>query len=228
MAYEGCSTERPLFNKGQQKWRIFFYFKILYPKPGTRIAGIVIKGSVAMKRNKILVLALLGLVATGCGASKAQKKDASPTPELENSNTVKVKSPTSPHVGAASSSNSNARPTMRGRRERVDIDPSATPLPLTFEKAGENSEFAIWMDQEGSVSEMRVFSNHKQIQKAELKWLDAKVRSIKVLLKNGKTAEVKTDKVTSIRKMSSSDLLSLVGIKITPKAAQRPHVSPER
>ena len=181
-----------------------------------------------MKRNKIFVLAIACLLASGCGASRAQKKDASPTPERVNANTVKANAPPVSNIGARPSSNSNVRPTMKGRRERVDIDPKATPLPLSFEKAGENSAFAISMDQEGMVTETRVFNNHPQIQKVEMKWIDAKVRSIRILLKNGKIEETKTDKVTSIRKLSSSDLLALVSKKGATQTSDRPRISPER
>jgi PBP1b-binding outer membrane lipoprotein LpoB len=178
----------------------------------------------SMNKIKIFVLAVGCLLATGCGASKAQKKEASPTPERVNANTVKANIPSVPKAMAPATSNSNARPTMRGRRDRVDIDPSATPLPLSFEKAGENSRFAISMDREGVVTETRIFNDHPQIQKVEMKWLDAKIRSVEVLLKNGKIAQAKTDRVTSIRAMSSSDLLALVGIKGSMPASERPRI----
>lgn len=181
-----------------------------------------------MKRNKILVLAIAGLMAAGCGASKAHKADASPTPYRVNGNTVGANSPNVPGLENTKSSNSTKLSSMRGRRERVDLDPTATPLPLSFEKAGENSQFAITMDRDGAVTETRVFNNHQQLQKVELKWLDAKVRSIKILLKNGKTAEVKSDRITSIRKLSANEILALIGIKGGSQASNRSPRTPKR
>ena len=127
-------------------------------------------------------------------------------------------------IDAANSS----RTSRRGRRERIDMDPSATPLPLKFEKAPEDSEFALSMDQKGTVVETRVFRKHAQIQKAELIWVDAKTKILRLLLNDGKAREARTDKLESIKTISSDALLSAVGVKAGKKTADRPGTTPQR
>ncbi len=164
------------------------------------------------------------LVAGGCGSSKAQKTTASPTPVSTNANAVRVESPNTSGPEANPSANAADPNTPRRSRlrERVDIDPTATPLPLRFEKASEDSEYAITMDRSGAVIETRVFHKHQQLQKVEMKWTDSKGKTLRAQLKNGKTVESKTDRISTLRSASSTELLEVLGVKGKRGAKDRP------
>jgi hypothetical protein len=175
-----------------------------------------------MKTLSILIIMAASL-ASACTSSTAQRKDPTPTPERSNSNVVKTNTPPTPNNGVSPSSGntSSGRPVRNVRgRERIDINPSATPLPLSFEKAGENSQFALSMDNTGAVIETRLFEKHPQLKKAELRTSDAKTRVLKLYLTNGKTTEGRTEKLKSIKTASATELLAVAGIKApgqTPK-----------
>lgn len=187
-----------------------------------------------MNRFTLLTTIALAGLAAGCTSSTAQKKEtgdaASPTPSAvrTNGNVVMANTPKVPGGPPAIDAANSSRTSRRGRRERVDMDPSATPLPLKFEKAPEDSEFALSMDQKGTVVETRIFRKHAQIQKAELLWVDAKTKVLRLLLRNGKTAEARTDKLESIRSISADTLLAAVGIKGGKNTADRPGPTPRR
>jgi hypothetical protein len=174
-------------------------------------------------------------IASACGASNAQKAGPSPTPDSSvkprtegnitgklqvngNGNQNVVRIPNSgvlppPSIGSPSSPIEHGR----SRRDRVDVDPSATPPPPTYQAAPENSEFAIQMEKGGGVVETRLFKNHPQLRKAEIKWLDPKTRSLWVTLKNGKVVERPAAGVTNLRTISTTELLNMVGVKPVQK-----------
>ena len=99
------------------------------------------------------------------------------------------------------------------RRERFDVDPSATPPPPTFQPAPENSEFAVQMEKGGNIVETRVFKSHPQLKRVEIRWTGPQTRSLKVTLKSGKIVERQSVPAVNLRTVSLAELLDLAGIK---------------
>lgn len=99
------------------------------------------------------------------------------------------------------------------RRERFDADPSATPPPLTFRAAAENSEFAVQMEKGGNIVEKRLFKKHPILKQVEIRWTGPQTRSLKVTLKSGKIIERQSVPAVNLRTVPSAGLLDLAGIK---------------
>ncbi len=116
--------------------------------------------------------------------------------------------------GSPPADSAGERLRSRSRADRVPIqDPSATPPPIAYRKAPENSEFAAYMDNGGKVVETRLFKGHRQIQKAQVIWADPKNRILKVTLKNGRVVERNADRIASLQTVSSAEILSIINAK---------------
>ena len=94
----------------------------------------------------------------------------------------------------------------------IDNAPAGPPPPLQFQPAGEDTEIATTMTREGLMVEVRRFKNHPQITKIEAKWLGATDKELKYFLKNGKTVDVKTDKIGNLKTTPVSVLVELAGL----------------
>ncbi len=159
----------------------------------------------------------------GCGASNAQKGKPSSTNAQGPAATPPANSGIKPIItsnmnsASANLSSGSGQVDRRGTRsrqgERADVDPSATPPPMAFQKAPENSEFGTSMEANGIVLEKRVFKGHPQLRSAEITWTDPQTRSLKVTLKNGKIVERKGVGTINLRTISSAELLNIIGIK---------------
>lgn len=168
------------------------------------------------------------LLLAGCGASNAQKQNTTPTPG-SNSELLPTGNAVPRAVSKANDGTegpSNVAPTpgvgdrvdIRSRRkERYDVDPSATPPPMTFAKAAENSEYGTSMDRDGTVIERRIFTGHPQLRTAEVKWLDPKTRSLKLTFKNGKIIELKAVEIANLRTIPTIELLKMAGVSTGAK-----------
>ncbi|MEO7659576.1 MAG: hypothetical protein ABIV48_08175 [Pyrinomonadaceae bacterium] len=116
----------------------------------------------------------------------------------------------------------------RTNRRRVDVDPSATPLPLNFKPAAEDSEAAVTMDQSGAILEVRVFKTHPQLAKVEATRLDEKHKAVKVYMRSGKVVEIKTDKIERLETISSKEILAIAGIPHEPTGTGRPRLAGQK
>jgi hypothetical protein len=201
-----------------------------------------------MKRFNLLVaLIAVACFLSACGLSNAQKAQPSPTPERNtaprtgvNSNSVvftnsnaniKVANvPTIPAAGDAPLVNGSVerrRDRLR-ERERFEEDPSATPPPIAFQKAPENSEFAAYMEKGGMVVETRIFKGHPQLNSVIMKWIDPQTRALKVTLQNGKVVERQPVRIANLRTVSTTELLNIIGIKPEAGRAVPPPAAPKR
>mgnify|MGYP000695752395 CR=1 FL=1 len=145
---------------------------------------------------------------TGLQANSGVRPVINADPNVRVSNTGPVNESL-----VTSESNKGINRNVMRRRERVDVDPSATPPPPTFQPAPENSEFAVQMEKGGNIVETRVFKSHPQLKRVEIRWTGPQSRSLKVTLKSGKIVERQSVPAVNLRTVSSAELLDLAGIK---------------
>lgn len=107
----------------------------------------------------------------------------------------------------------NRRSEAGTRGERPDTRPDATPMPLQFKPAAEDSEIAIAMERDGTVREVRVFRSHPKLAKVEMTYKPAEDKTIRVTLRDGKTVEVKSNRIKALQSAKASELLALTGKK---------------
>ncbi|CAN5161297.1 hypothetical protein BH20ACI2_BH20ACI2_04320 [soil metagenome] len=201
-----------------------------------------------MKRfNLLIAVIVVACFVSACGSSNAKRAQPSPTPERGsdakpgvNSNAVTITNtnanikvanvPSIPEAGEPPLVNGSVE-RRRGRsreRERIEEDPSATPPPLTFQNAPENSEFAVYMDKGGIVVETRIFKGHPQLKTVVMKWIDPQTRALKVTLQNGKIVERQAVRIANLRTVSTTELLNIIGIEADANQAVQPPTAPKR
>lgn len=88
------------------------------------------------------------------------------------------------------------------------MKPDATPQPLQFKPSPENSEMAVAMQPDGLIVEKRVFKAHPTLAKAEL-WYGKGDRTLKVTLRDGRTATVNADKIESLRDIKAAQIIAM-------------------
>ncbi len=94
------------------------------------------------------------------------------------------------------------------RQPRADMKPDATPAPLRFSPAPENSEMAVAMQPDGLIVETRVFKGHATLARAELSYGKGE-RTLKVTLRDGRSATVKAEKVEALRDVTAAQILAM-------------------
>jgi len=114
------------------------------------------------------------------------------------------------------------------RGDRLDVDPSATPLPKKFQSAGENSQYALSMEQDGSVMETRVFAGHPRLAKVEMTWIDATMRAVRATFTDGEVLEVRTEALPELKTVSTARILEILKTSAKTSGGDRPRVIPRR
>jgi len=128
---------------------------------------------------------------------------------------------------AANSSDESGRPENSSRtpdavsladrvnrmQNRPDADPGATPPPLTYRPAPENSRIAVTMEADGSVLEVRIFDGHSQLVRVEARPQPSAPTQFRIFLKNGRTVRAESSRILNLQTVPSGDLLALAGIK---------------
>ena len=166
-----------------------------------------------MRYLPILIAFSMTMAACGCWSSSPADKpidtvsEPGVTPPPPDPNKIVGNNPRDP----------------KNRKER-EVHPAGPLEPSTPKPAAENSEASAMMNEDGSITEFRVFKGHPQITKAEARWLDPTNKTLKVFLKNGKSLEAKTDRVPYLHTVPSSLLLEIVGVKPTKTSGDRPRI----
>lgn len=176
-----------------------------------------------MTKRVIFLLVISSVsVFTGCGGSTGTAKTDSGQKTAANSTAANNSAVAS---NSAVSANPNDAPvsaeTMTPRDKRfnrakhpvVDADPSATPLPLQFRPAADDSQIAVTMKPNGSVFEVRIFKSNPKLARVEATWLGEKEKELKFYLRNGTVLDVKTDKIVNLQSTSLKDLLEIAKVK---------------
>lgn len=99
------------------------------------------------------------------------------------------------------------------RRQRVDADPNASPVPPTLSPAAENSEGAITMLPDGTVSEIRIFKAHPTLLRVDTYFRKPGSKRVKFTFKDGKIIELETDKIDNLLNIPAARLLQIAGTK---------------
>ncbi len=94
------------------------------------------------------------------------------------------------------------------RKPRADVRPDATPAPLNFSPAPEDSEIAVLMLTDGLIVEKRVFKAHPTLAQAELRYGKGD-RTLKVTLRDGRTATVNADKIEALRDVKAAQIIAM-------------------
>jgi hypothetical protein len=178
-----------------------------------------------MKRIFGLTIALvLAQLLVNCGGTSAERRKAgespTPTPAPIAENTAKiVRMPfngNNDSTAPVGNGSAGSKRDMRGK-ERVDVNPSATPIPPTFRKAPENSQYASTMDKSGEIVEIRVFRSDKRLVRVEARWNNPKEKKLRFFFKNGKTIELVTDKVSDLQNAEINALVKLAESAAVPQ-----------
>lgn len=168
------------------------------------------------------ILAALGLVSSCSQASADNKADSkepgmtkSATPVPANAaiddgrdrRTVVVDTANANLPAATANRGSDIGP----RGQRPDVRPNATPMPLQFKPAPENSQFAVTMDRDGMIREVRVFRSHPKLAKAEISYKTPDEKTVRITLRDGKTFEVRSNRIKALQAAKAAELLALAG-----------------
>lgn len=95
------------------------------------------------------------------------------------------------------------------RRQRPDVDPTASPIPPTLSPAPEDSEGAITMLPDGTISEIRVFRSHPSLARVDTFFTGSGLRTVRFTLRDGRIIERKTDKIDNLLNTPVSTLLQI-------------------
>ena len=167
---------------------------------------------------RVFLISLLAFVsvASACWSTPEPVNKAAPTPS-SNANPIvaapgqTVQPMPTIDLPAATSNRELSGDTIAERANRkpqADVRPDATPAPLKFKPAPENSEMAVAMQPDGLIVETRVFKKHPTLARAELSYGKGE-RTLKVTLRDGRSATVKADKVEALRDVTAAQILAM-------------------
>jgi hypothetical protein len=97
------------------------------------------------------------------------------------------------------------------RRQRPDLNPNASPVPPTLNPAPENSEGAITMLPDGTISEIRIFRSHPTLARVDTFFAKPGLKRVKFTFKDGKVVEAETDKIENLLTTPTASLLQIAG-----------------
>ena len=156
-------------------------------------------------------------MATACSSPPEPVNGPSPTP---SSNTVSAgpgstvaPMPTIdlPPATANKISPDSSIANRANRPQRADANPNATPAPLQFKPAPENSRFAVAMQADGSVREVRIFDRHPTLMSVEAISTGRPQKDVTIKLRSGEVVRKRTDRLTDLAGASSRLIAELVG-----------------
>ncbi|MEJ7625108.1 MAG: hypothetical protein WKF34_14040 [Pyrinomonadaceae bacterium] len=187
-----------------------------------------------VRTERALLFGLVMIFAAACGgdASRPGNKAINTKGTSTSPTAMQTSSPSPAAISTDSGTPENAAPapdagTLADRvnrlRQRVDSNPNATPLPLAFRRAPEDSRIAVSMEEDGSVLEVRIFDNHPELLKVEARPQASEATRFTITLKNGRTVAAKSDKIPNLLTATSSQFLELAGVRRPP--ADRPRIT---
>lgn len=167
-----------------------------------------------MKYSVITVL-LVSAALIGCGSQPETTKNSESQPPTQATPQVRMVEPAA-NIDLPPATGNRAAPDRSlleraNRNARIDANPNATPAPLVFKPAPENSQIAAAMDPDGTVREVRVFRDHPTLAKAEMTILPNGQRSIKLTLRNGQAAKFPNPAIENLQGVTAAQLLALAG-----------------
>ena len=201
---------------------------------GIRKGGSGIKACEGFLRvtTTISFVCVFSLVMIGCGrrADTAKPAGGGGADRISNVAVNGNQTSTNSEARKPDAANTAARGPRNKRdnwtnHKMVDADPSATPLPLQFQPAAENSAAAVTMDDNGMIFEVRVFKSHPRLARIEATWVGEKEKDLKIFLRNGQELNVKTDRLKNLQTATIKDLLDIAGLQKAGSTTDHPHKS---
>ena len=167
-----------------------------------------------MRNAFLLGVYLAAAAGLNCGGTPEQTKNANAanvqaTPEIrmvEPAKNVDVPPATSNKVAPGRTLLDRAN-----RGPRVDVNPNATPGPLIFKPAPENSQIAVSMDKDGTIHELRIFKDHPRLARVEVVVAPNGEQSIRFTMRDGGSSVVKGKQLDDLPTTTAAQLLSIAG-----------------
>ena len=185
-----------------------------------------------MKSHCCSIVSLLFITSLmGCSGTPKQAKvnpksnGGDQIDRPHNSVAVVTPEPTSQPTASSVEPSGNVTPVKRGGgKERGPGDPNATPAPLSFNPAGENSEYGTMMERDGTVLEVRKFANHPRLLRVELRWKDPASKAARFIFRDGTTVDISSTSIKDMASMTASSLLELTAGFAPQPSGDRPRI----
>lgn len=168
-----------------------------------RVNKIEIAGGSLVRFSGLLLFLAWAIVLSGCSSAPSDNKPVDAVMEPG------VTQPPPPDPNIVSGSNPRD---PQNRKPRAENPPGPPPQPVEPKPGPENSEISTMMNEDGSITEFRFFKDHPLLARVEANWMDPRVKTLKVYLKNGRVLEAKTDKIPYLHEAKSDLILSIVGV----------------
>lgn len=157
-----------------------------------------------MKIFALFLVLLFVMVFAACGSSQ---------PENANIDTVFEPGVTQPPPPDPNTIAANNPRDPKNKKPREIHPPGPASVPSEPRSAPEDSEMSAMMNEDGSITEIRVFKSHPQIARVEATFLDPRSKKVKVLLRNGQVREATTDKIPQLNEAKTDQILSVIGVR---------------
>lgn len=170
-----------------------------------------------MRKKLLTCIFAAGALCLGCSGSGETVKTNAPNAANASTPEVRVVEPVVNIDLPPASANRVRQPdTIQDRANRPprpDANPNATPVPLQFKPAPENSEAAFEMTADGNIREVRIFKGHPKLVRVESLSPGGATRYLTITLRGGKVVKAQTDRIDSLANASSAMLAGLAGVK---------------
>ena len=176
----------------------------------------------------LFILAAAAMMSSACGSSATGNSGTKSNSSSASSNSTAANSQANPSGGdsnvAAGISTApvdaniaiNVPPAgnadTSNRRKVVDDPTGKSAKPMSV-PALEDSEMITTMGKHGEFITTRVFKSHPQLAKVEVIMTGPPPNVVKIYLRNGKVAQITSDKITQLNTESTAKLLELAGVK---------------
>lgn len=170
-----------------------------------------------MRALLVVITLLASCLALACSKVNESAATDSPTPQAKPSGTPSVaviEPPGNIDLPPATANKVRMGDTIAdraNRRRRVDANPNATPAPLEFRPAPENSRAALAMNSDGSIREVRIFDKHPVLASVEAISIGSQQKDVTIKLRTGKVVRLKTGRLGDLASTPVQTILSLVG-----------------
>ena len=173
--------------------------------------------------QKFVALILFSVMFAGCSSEAKQPTESTPNKNTvtagKNTNTVVLGNSDQPAILDAEPSN-KLTPTKQDiiaklRQKNLaaaNTPASGPPPPPQYRPAPDDSVVATAMNSKGSVVETRIYKNHPNLSRVELKWVSPDDKRVKIYLRNGKVVEKKAANIDNLGTTPTSVLLQMAGI----------------
>ena len=168
-----------------------------------------------MRYAIITTICLAIAAAVSCGGNAEQTKNTSVAANTQATPIIRMIEPVAnidlPPATANKVAPGRTIQERANRAPRVDVNPNATPAPLVFQPAPENSQTALSMDADGTIREIRVFKDNPKLARVEVIVQPGGDRNIKFTMRDGKTSTLKNTRLENLPTAKAAELIAMAG-----------------